>query len=54
MQLMMDEMARSNHLINDIGKNLHADVAQFSNVHSQNYSGILSQANKTAQSRAVP
>ena len=54
MQLMMDEMARSNHLINDIGRGLQADAAQASAVHSGRYSGRLSHANRTAQSRAVP
>ena len=51
MQLMMDEMARSNHLINDIGRGLHADVdayaVQASALHSDRYSGRLSHANRT-------
>lgn len=54
MQAMMDEMARSNHLINDIGRNLHTEAANANPLQAGRYSGRLSLANRTAQSKAAP
>ena len=54
MQAMMDEMARSNHLINDIGRSLHAEATNADPLQAGRYSGRLSLANRTAQSKAAP